>query len=343
MTPWLWRLGAVAGLAGLWWASRALAGARWQVAACIPVAQEADGRWRAVNLTWYGILSAVAYSLAVALAVALGAGLGSSLGAMLAMAGVVLAVCMPASRVVAWLVEGKSATLTVGGAVFVALWVTPLAAWLAQSWWGGAPWPAALAAVAVAYALGEGVGRLACCSFGCCYGRPVASLPQPWQRWLAPVAVRFWGPTKKAAYASGLEGVPLVPIQGMTAVVHGLAAWAGAEALVAGQSGLALVLGGAVPLLWRVASEFLRADFRGTARFSAYQRMALAGAAWVVLVAWWAPAVSAAFDAGAALAAVLSPAALATVALVFLVSLVYTGISRVTSAQVALCVRPERI
>ncbi len=343
MNAWLWRLAAVAVVGLVWWASRVLAGARWQVAACIPVRQHADGTWEAVNLTWYGILSAGAYTLAVAIALALGAGLGASLEAMLAMAAVVLAVCMPASRLVAWLVEGKRATLTVGGAVFVALWVTPAVAWMAQTWWGGAPWPSTLAAVAVAYTVGEGFGRLACSSFGCCYGRPVASLPAPWNRWMAPIAVRFWGPTKKVAYASGLEGVPLVPIQGMTAVVHGLVAWGGIEALVDGHVGLALVFGGVLPLLWRVASEFLRADYRGEARFSAYQRMALVGAAWVLLVAWWAPTIAVSFDAGTAGEAVRSPAGLATLALVFAVSLIYTGISQVTAARVSLCVRLERI
>ena len=30
-----------------------------------------------------------------------------------------------------------------------------------------------LAALAIGYILGEGLGRLACLSFGCCYGKPL--------------------------------------------------------------------------------------------------------------------------------------------------------------------------
>jgi hypothetical protein len=260
------------------------------------------------------------------------------------MVAAVLAVCMPASRLVAAWVEGKSATLTVGGAVFVALWLVPVVAWGVRQYWGGLPpWPQMLAASAVAYALGEGVGRLACCSFGCCYGRRVEELPAPWRRLVTPLAVRFWGPTKKAVYASGLEGVALVPVQGMSTLIHGLAAWLGAEALVAGDVPGALAWAGIVPLAWRVVSECLRADFRGNARFSAYQWMAVVGMVWIGGILGLTPKATLSFDGVAALDALAHPGTLAALVGVFAVSLVYTGISRVTAACVHLRVRPERI
>jgi hypothetical protein len=344
MSIWVLRGAAVAVLAVMWWLSRVLAQARWQVAACIPVRQDADGSWQAVNLTWYGIVSAVAYTLAVGTLVFLGVGLGGSMASLLAMVAAVLAVCMPASRLVAAWVEGKRATLTVGGAVFVALWLVPVVAWGVRQYWGGLPpWPQVLAASAVAYALGEGVGRLACCSFGCCYGRRVEELPAPWLRLATPLAVRFWGATKKAAYASGLEGVALVPVQGMATVVHGLAAWMGAEALAAGDVDLALAWAGIVPLAWRVVSEFLRADFRGNARFSAYQWMAVVGMVWIGGILGLVPATEIRFDGSAALGALSHPGTLLALLGVFVVSLAYTGISRVTAACVHLRVRPERI
>jgi len=47
----------------LWW-SRRLPGERWQIAAAIPVGRAENGRWRGVNLTFYGMFTANAVLLA---------------------------------------------------------------------------------------------------------------------------------------------------------------------------------------------------------------------------------------------------------------------------------------
>jgi hypothetical protein len=85
----------------------------------------------------------------------------------------------------------------------------------------------ALAAIMIAYAFGEGLGRLACISFGCCYGVALQEahplLRRVFDRW----HFVFFGDTKKISYASGLAGKQVVPIQAITLLLYigiGLAA-----------------------------------------------------------------------------------------------------------------------
>ena len=59
-------------------------------------------------------------------------------------------------------------TFTVGGASFVGIILAPLIVWMFNVTLDKSiPIVPFLAAVSIAYALGEGVGRLACISFGC--------------------------------------------------------------------------------------------------------------------------------------------------------------------------------
>ena len=97
---------------------------------------------------------------------------------------VVLAlVCCVAAHFLLRLVEGKRHGFTVGGTSFVGA----LVAWpVAQFVTAVSPQEATLpllplfAAVGIAYTLGESVGRLACISFGCCYGKPVRQAGRLW-------------------------------------------------------------------------------------------------------------------------------------------------------------------
>ena len=53
------------------------------------------------------------------------------------------------------------------------------------------------AAMAVAYGFGEGLGRLACISFGCCYGKPLSQVHPLIQKILNGRGFVFSGETKK--------------------------------------------------------------------------------------------------------------------------------------------------
>ncbi len=332
----------------LCWGSRILPEERWQFMASMPRQRRADGPWDGTNLTWYGFFSANAYLVAVALFLLLTGTLALPRSAMALYALALLAICVPASKLVARIVEKKAHTLTVGGAVFVGLvsapWILALFN-LAALHGGGTSLPVfpVLSALAIAYAFGEGLGRLACISFGCCYGKPVEECPA----WLKPLSkhwsVRYFGGTKKIAYASNLEGRPVLPIQSVTAIIYVVTGLAGCALFLAGQFAPAFAFTVTVTQLWRVLSEFLRADYRGQGRLSAYQWMGLLA----IPYAWLLPAGFAASprlspDLHLGLLSLWSPAILLGLQLLWLFILFYTGRSAVTGATLTFHVNHEQ-
>ena len=250
------------------WGFRVLPQERWQIAAAIPIAKNDVGQWNGLNLTYYGVFHAGAYVAGVAMMLVLLGAVGVSLFGMVTMAILLLACCVPASKLVARLVERKPATFTVGGAVFVGLLVGPWLLWWTNRTLGpllGVEIPVAtgLAAAAIGYALGEGVGRLACVSFGCCYGKPVSRISPRLRRLFERYSFVFTGQTKKVAYEGGLEGEKVVPVQAITAVLFVATALLAAAVFLRGHHRAALGLSVVVTQAWRVVSETLRADNRG--------------------------------------------------------------------------------
>ena len=279
-----------------WWGFKNLPGERWQMLASVPVAKNGGGSWRGINITYYGLLVANANALALLLMLFMmgstGVGLADSLFFLLPL----LSLCAPAARLMAWLVEKKRHTFTIGGASFVAFLLAPLLAWLTMTALGPSSSLAlmpTLAALTVSYAVGEGLGRLACISFGCCYGMPLSRC-SPWLRRLfLGHGLIFSGPCKKVSYEGRLEGEPLAPVQAITAVLYTSAGLAGLWLFLEGCFHAALLAPLVVTQGWRALSELMRADFRGQAKFTAYQKMALAALVYgglLTLAHWfWAP------------------------------------------------------
>ncbi|MFZ5586706.1 MAG: prolipoprotein diacylglyceryl transferase family protein [Thermodesulfobacteriota bacterium] len=343
-------LAALACAALLAWGFVRLPGENRQFLACLPLAQEAPGQWRGLNLTWYGLLSANAQAAAAALFLLLATSLGLPWSGVAGLLAALTLICLAGSRWLAQVVEKKAHTFTVGGAAFLGLVAAPALFWLANAilemnGGQGAPLIAWAAALTSAYALGEGLGRLACISFGCCYGKPLDQCPAWLQRLFARHSFRFRGHTKKIAYASGLEGIPVLPVQAITAVVLVAAALAGAYLFLRGAFAASLVASGVSSQLWRVASEFLRADYRGQGRFSAYQWMALAAALWLGLLAWLLPAAPAGPRPDLALGALAlwAPGPLVFIQGIWLVAFAYFGRSRVTTSRLSFSVRRDLI
>ncbi len=331
---------AQAGL--LIWGIRHLADERWQVFAVLPSRREEDGSWLGINITYYGLYNALAISAAVALAMVLAGSVGLPLGFLATCIVALLALTLPASRIVNRLVEGHAQGFTVGGACFIGVLAAPWIFWgLASLLLPGAdavsvtPW--VFGAFGSAYALGEGIGRLACLSFGCCYGLPLADCPDWLRRLLWRWACVFNGPLKKACYVHGFHGQRLIPIQALTAVVSSLAALGGTALYMLGRPLAAALsaLGGA--LVWRFVSEFLRADDRGRGRISAYQWLALAGAAYTVLVVWrWPSSADLRPDLARGLALLWTPEAVLLIEAVALLVFVRMGRSTVTTARIVM-------
>lgn len=325
----------------LWWGARHLPGERWQIAAAIPVRKDGAGEWTGVNITFYGIITASALAVSSGLLLLLLGALGvPSLDVVLFMAPLISA-CLPASRLVARWVESKPATLTIGGAAFVGLLLAPWLVGLLRAGLGLDALPGfqvtpVLAALMLCYALGEGLGRLACLSFGCCYGRPLEQCPAWLRRLLGRRGLVFSGATKKIAYEAGLAGLPVLPVQVITSAVYGLASLGGLHLFLSGRYQASLWLTLAVSGLWRAYSETLRADFRGHRRFTAYQALALAGVAYGVVVSLVMPPVAAPIpQLGLGWGELWSPGALCALMLLWVAALINSGVSRVTGARIS--------
>ena len=342
-----------AGLSGLFGlvlilACRRLPGARWQMLAALPSRPDGNGGWLGLNLTYYGFISAWAALLALGVLILLLGALGLGRPVILALAAPLFALALPASSLVARWVEKKAATLTVAGAFFCALLAAPWLVWILGALLGddaaGLAVTPVLSALVAAYAWGEGLGRLACISFGCCYGKPLAQCSPLVQRIFRGRALVFSGATKKIAYAGGLEGEPVVPVQALTA---GICAAAGAVGLylhLRGMFAAGLLTTLAVTQLWRVFSEFLRADHRGGGRLTAYQWMALGAIAYGGLMAliWPAPA-GPAPRLAVGLEALWHPGMILLLQAVWLAVMYHSGRSRVTGSSIHFFVNQEVI
>lgn len=328
------------------WGFKKLPLERWQILAAIPVFKNGDGVWRGMNLTFYGLFTANALAIAAVLLVIM---LGS-LGLSLREVGIVLlplfSLCVPAAKWVARLVEKKQYTFTVAGAFFVGLVAAPwlvMAANLALGPQMQLPVLAVCSAMSVAYAFGEGLGRLACISFGCCYGKPLDQCPPALQKLFARHSFTFNGATKKASYESGLEGARLLPVQAITAVLYLACGLACLYLFLLGWFGTALVVSLIVTQGWRTFSEFLRADFRGGGSLTAYQWMALISVAYAGLMALWLPGRAAAPELASGLSLLWSPWVLILIQGLWLLVLLYTGRSKVTASTISFKVMQDRI
>lgn len=331
------------------WAFRTLPKERWQILAALPREKQADGNWTGENITYYGLFNAHAYTLALALFMLLAGAAGHGLIPVLALGAALLIVCMPASSLVARWVEKKRYTFTVGGASFVGILASPLLVMLVNETVGR--WTGErvellvfLAALSTAYCFGEGIGRLACISFGCCYGKPMDACHPFLQKLFRRHHFVFIGKTRKIAYAHGLEGCPVLPVQAVTATLYCGVGLVGVYLFLKGFFATAFLLTLMVSQLWRWVSECFRADFRGGRKISAYQWMSLASVLYAVaLVILSAPTGIHAADFRLGFMLLWHPAALLCLQALWLTTLVFTGKSKVTHAFMAFHVREDRI
>ena len=329
------------------WAFINLPGERGQFVATIPLARNPEGGWRGLNVTGYGVFASTACALAALLtSVLLGAVEANRLPILITLS-LLLAICSPASALVTQWVEGKQYAFSVGGAGFVGLLYAPAVLavqerLLPENW--TLPFMPALATLGTAYLFGEGFGRLACISFGCCYGKPLAESPRWIQALFRGRAFRFSGRCKKAAFAAGLEGVPLIPIQAVTATLNVVAGLVCVALFFRGHFAFVFVASTVFAQVWRIYSETLRADYRGDNKISAYQWMAATGSILACVIAWCGPAsenITPNLSLG--LAALDHPMMILLLQALWLTMLVYLGFSTQTATRVELFVLKERI
>ncbi len=342
-------LALAAGLfALLAWGVRTLPAERWQMLAAVPIAKSGDGSWRGLNLTFYGFFSATGTTFGFAMILLLLASVGIPAMVSALLVAFVLLVCVPASRLIAGMVERKRNTFTIAGAAFVATVILPLLvlALRAMAWrllHRDLPVLPIFAATTIAYALGEAIGRLACLSFGCCYGKPLRNANPVIARLFHKHNLVIHGSTKKAAYASGLDGEPLVPVQAITSAVFAMSGIVGVALFLARQLRLAALVPIVASWGWRACSEWLRADYRGASKISMYQWMAIFSVFYLSGFVLLMPAVAAiAPDLPAGFAQVSSTPTVLALQLFWIALFLYYGRSRVTGSTLSFHVVAER-
>lgn len=331
--------------------SRSLACPGRQFIATMPRGDISQDGIRGTNLTTYGALIAMGLMAGATLMVFL---LGTTAMPMIP-AGItcvsVLSAALISARTMAKIIERKRFTFTVGGAFAVCLAIAPWLAACIRSLWiasGGSAYPliVLLTALALAYVLGEAIGRLACLSFGCCYGRPLADLPPRFQRLFRDWPAVFTSPTHKAVYESGFRNEPLIPVQLIAAAGNGVLATIGLFLFLETHYKAAFLTTAAGTQLLRFGLEYLRADYRGAMKkVSPYQILSLSGIPYVILVAMILdkPAATPCPVLSAGAAALWTPAAILLIQGIGLVACFYFGISRVTTSTINFGVRNDRV
>jgi hypothetical protein len=327
------------------WAFRTLPKENWQILACLPQRKDDDGKWRGINLTYYGFFNAAAYLFAVILFLIMAGSLGITFIGSLSVVIPVLAICMSASRLIARLVEKKKNTFTVGGASFIGILITPWIITIVNitlgKWLGfRVAIIETMTAIFIAYAFGEGIGRLACISFGCCYGKPLSTCNPLTQKIFRRWNFVFRGKTKKIAYDHQLDGQAVIPIQALTAIIYTGCGLLSFYLFIKGKAPTALVITLFVTQGWRFASEFLRADYRGHGRISAYQIMTLFASIYTfVILAFIQENYRSLPNLLMGLSFLWNPGMIIFLVVLWVVSFLYTGRSSVTCSSIHIRIR----
>jgi hypothetical protein len=328
----------------LGWGFMVLPNEKWQFLAAVPHRQLFNGKWEGINLTYYGVFNALAHIVAVSFLLILTAAVGISTGKILTILVILMAICLPSSRLLAKMIEKKAHTFTVGGASFVGIVLAPAVVWLVYCIGypeSAIPFLPILAAMSIAYAIGEGMGRLACISYGCCYGKPLDACPPVFQRVFQNLAFVFRGTTKKIAYEGGMEQRKVFPIQAVTSIILIGTALAGIYLFLHGRYSAAFVFTVFITQAWRFISEIFRADYRGGGVLSVYQILSILAVVFPLVLCLFLPRSAMMADIRTGIKSLWHPGLIlllqAWAAGIFL----YTGRSRVTGSHLAFYVNKE--
>lgn len=345
---WITILGAVL-ISSVFFLSRVLPGERWQFFFVVPFRKKTSGEWDGINFTYYGLISSFSSVFALALFFLMMFSAGNGFAASTTVISLVLAVSFPCAKILAYIIERKKHTISVGAAVFSGFFALSLSlfifnSFLAKYLGGEMGVIPAFAAASVSYLFGEGIGRLSCISFGCCYGKPLDQAGITGRTLFKSFNFVFKGSTKKISYCAGLEGVPVVPVQAVTSIVFIIAGTAGLYLFFHGFFSAAFITGAVFSQLWRIFSETFRADYRGGKKISVYQIMA-------GVVVFYSAALSMVFsgahhmlpDAEAGFRMMWDPLIIIMLQILWLLFFIYTGKSMVTGSRITLFVHRERI
>jgi len=333
----------------LYWGFTRLTEEKLQIFASVPHEKKDAGFWTGINFTWYGLLSANGVALSAALFIVLASAMGVPAYYALFLLLTLLSVLLPSARWIARIVEKKQHTFTIGGSVFAGILLSPILLLILNvclPWITGFSYPLVqtLAALSIAYTFGESLGRLSCISFGCCYGKPLSDAHPFVRNLFQNHNFIFTGHTRKACYASHLDGVKTIPIQAVTSVIYALSALVGLVLLFSGLPLWALLETLIITQLWRSLSEFFRGDFRGNGFLSAYQIMGFAAVLLAVLTAGFLPEpTNLKADIGLGLRELWNPMIILLLQTLWFITFVYMGRSTITFSHLSFHVNESHI
>jgi len=201
-----------------------------------------------------------------------------------------------------------------------------------------------MAATSIGFILGEGLGRMACISFGCCYGKAIKELSPFTAGFFSRTGCIFHGHTKKITYASQLNGIRVVPIQAMTSFLYVTVAILSIYLFLENLFQWAFGLSSITAMGWRIISEHLRADYRGGREITAYQIMSMANICFCIFLLFRAaPALGTRPDLISGLSFFWNPAVILFLQSIWVGIFLYTGISKVTGSTITFRVHQENI
>ena len=322
---------------------------KWQIIGAMPKKKIESDKWLGVNFTYYGFFNANAYVFATALIFVLLGALEIPIAIIFTLVIIIFTFCMPASKIVARVVEKKPSTFSVGGAFFVGILVMPWLVWLIRETLGKQMGTTiqistVLAAVSIAYAFGEGIGRLACISFGCCYGKRLADASPFFQKLFDKKYFIFSGKTKKIAYAHGYDNQKILPIQAVTAIIFSASGMSALCFFFNGNYNGAFFITVLITQGWRFLSEFYRADYRGERKISVYQIMGICSIPYAAVVAVVFPTGPPQFpDILIGLQGFWDPGVILFLESLWLAAFIFTGKSEVTSAIMSFHIVKDKI
>ena len=276
----------------LHWGFKNLPLEKWQILWSVPQKKLDNGSWQGTNFTFYGVFNATGITLATIIMFILMGALKFPVKGVLFIALGIFAVSLPSAKILAYLVEKKHNTFSVGGASFMGIIIAPWIAWIAVEWVNITfPIMGILASLSISYAFGEGVGRLACISFGCCYGKSLENSGKWMKRIFQKHHFVFYGNTKKISYAHGLDGHAILPIQAVTSVIFCFSGITGLFLFVNGFFSAAFLEVLTITQIWRFVSEFFRYDYRGKGSISIYQILSITALIYGFMIFFFFPAV----------------------------------------------------
>lgn len=322
-----------------------------QFLASIPLKRNEDGSFQGLNVTTYGLMNGIAYTFGTSIFLFLSSSSKTDAGMIILSVLVILLICIPASKIVATIVEKKYNTFTVSGGSFVGGVLSPIIFYIflylhyKDSNIALSKTLILLGAISTAYLFGEGLGRLGCLSFGCCYGSRVDSLKGGLKIILSKFYTKFYGDTKKVAYEGGLEGEKTVPVQTIAVIfLNSISLFS--TILFLNEFFISSFLLSVISAqLFRFFSEFLRSDFRGNRKITVYQIFSIIIIFYSIAVAYLLnrDGITQQVDLEIGLSIFYNVWVLVLLQAIFWITLIYTGISRVTYSKITFHVDGSKI